>query len=168
MDFPLRNASIRWAEEVLSLFRAYAAAGYDMASMRDSVLNFDDMDLKRYANTDQMPIRIKGQLYAVSEQAASTVVPTSMYMMQVMMWEGVRDPRSVAISCMEYVLPQLRRGRTLTVNVVERSDNVLITVAGSTGQEFPVYALLVLMLTLHISDFDPNNLAHERVRLIPI
>jgi hypothetical protein len=168
MDFTLHSVALKWAEELLSLLRAYEAANYDMVSMRDSALQFDEMDLARYAKTDQMPIRIRGQLYAVSEEAASSVVLTSMLMMQLMMWEGIRDPRSVAIRCIEYTLPPLRRGRTITISAVDRSDNVLITAAGSAGQEFPGFALMVFMLVLGISDFDPEQLADDKVRLIPI
>lgn len=169
MDFAVHSAAIRWAEELLSLYRAYSTAGYDLLRMRDSALHFEEMDLRRYANTDQMPIRINGQLYAVSEQASSSVVTTSTFMSQVTMWEGVRDPRSTAIRCMEYVLPQLRRGRTVTVSATtDHSENVLITASGSSGQEFPSFAVVVIMHVLRVSDFDPSRLIQENVRLIPI
>jgi hypothetical protein len=168
VDFPLHLAAIRWAEELLSLFHAYAAAGYDLASMRDSALQFDEADLMLYANTDQMPMRINGQLYAISEQAASSVVSASMLMMQAMIWEGAYDPRGVAIHCMDYVLPQLRRGRAVTIVAREQEARVHITVAGIPGQDFPVFALLVLMLALRVNSFDPNQLARESIRLIPI
>jgi hypothetical protein len=169
MDFPIHSAAIRWAEELLSLYRAYSTAGYDLLMMRDSALHFEEMDLRRYANTDQMPIRINGQLYAVSEQASSSVVSTSIFMLQVTMWEGVHDPRSTAIRCMEYLLPQLRRGRTVTISATsDRSGIIMISAPGSSGQEFPGFTIVVIMLGLHVSDFDPNRLIREDVRLIPI
>lgn len=169
MKCQISTEAQKHAAEVASLLHAYSSAGSSPEQMLHSTtVGFDMADIRRYAETDQMPVRISGKLYPVSEQAASCIAITSGIMRQ-MAEDGVSDPAGSCARTLDYMLSGLERRRTISIALIDAQRGQLsVTMPGAGGEVCHIDPIMVACFALEITDFDVNALNHDRADLAPV
>src|SRR5205809_5683098 len=104
MKFFIGAQAQKYAEEVHSLLCEYSTADYTPMEIGHSATwGFDPDDLRRYADTDQMPIRVRGKLHPVSEKAAAIIASLSP-ILQDMAYHGIRYSAGRCADALSYIL----------------------------------------------------------------
>lgn len=168
MDYRINSTALTQADEVLKLFRAYRAAGLSVQEMGFSAtIGFDPADLARYAHTDLMPIRIKGQLYVVSEYVASTIAAAAQQMLQ---WQRDShvDALALCIQNLEQILRPLHQRRSVTITCISpREWAMSIAAPGTPEQIADAVAVMVSLAALGLNQFSIEQLLAQTARLVP-
>jgi hypothetical protein len=159
------SQGIREAGEVVELYRLYETAQYGFKDMwKNAQYGIDMNELPKYAQTDRIPLRIKGNLHITSEAAGYCVIETAP-MMEGMYSVGVADARLMCINCIEYIVTVLRTGPIMIKLGPEARSTGMLSLygyhSGLPEKLFHFWAVQAATLALGIKDFDPDVLEWE-------